>query len=51
MINRHATFNAGHYQVLDAHVCKRSANHHFVITAPCAVAVEVFDVDAALLEV
>src|SRR5919205_843306 len=51
LIDRHAAFDAGHHQVFDAHVRERAAHHHFMITTPRAVAVEVFDIDATFLQV
>src|ERR1700752_91131 len=51
MMNRYTAFDAGHHQVLDAHVGKRAAHHHLMIAAPRAVAVEVFDVDALILQI
>ncbi len=51
LMNRDAAFDARHHQVLDAHVGERAAHHHFMIAAPRAVAVEVRDVDALLLQI
>ncbi len=51
MMYRDAPFNTRHHQILDAHVCERATNHHLVITAPRAVAVEVFDINAVLLQI
>jgi hypothetical protein len=48
---RIAAFNARHYQVLNAHIRKRAAHHHLVIATSRAVAVEVLDIDALLLQV
>ena len=47
----HAALDAGHHEVLDAHVGEGSAHHHFVVPAPGAVAVEVRHRDAVFLEV
>ena len=51
LINRDAAFNSRHHQVLDPDVCEGAAYHDFVIATPRAVTVEVFDIDAALLQV
>src|SRR6185369_10912057 len=51
LIDRHTALNPRNHEVLDAHVSKRSTNHHFVITTPRAITVEVFDIDAAFLQV
>src|SRR5688572_25273896 len=51
MMNGDATFNTRHHQVLDANICERATNHHLVISTPRTVAIEVFDINATLLQV
>ena len=51
IVHRHSAFDARHHQVLDAHVRERPARHHPVIAAARAVAVEVLDLDAVLLQI
>ena len=48
LMHRHAAFDAGHHEVLDAHVGEGAANHHAVVAAARAVAIEVLDRDALL---
>jgi hypothetical protein len=51
LIDRHAAFNTRHHQVLDPDVGERATDHHLVVAASRAVAVEVFDVNASILQV
>src|SRR5215216_1455074 len=51
LMNRDTAFNSWHHQVLDSHVCESAADHYFVIATPRAITIEVFDIDAAPLQV
>src|SRR5687767_12102726 len=51
IMNRNATLDAGDHQVSDSYIGKSSPHHHFVITTPRSVAVEVFDRDAFFLKI
>ncbi len=51
IMDRNAAFRSRDHQILDPHVRECSARHHPIIAAPRAVAVEIFRLDSARLQI
>jgi len=51
MMNTDAAFGAGGQHVFQTNVGKRTARHYSVVAATTAIAVEVFNINALLLQV